>query len=186
MFQRFNENKDLLIVAVASFFIGFGAASFFGGGVDNTPKETPQKPEVQNLTLPSLPFDKETAGKKEQQPTAVPASSSFMMENQRAGSSVTIKKVEFSEAQWVVVRDRNNDGAAGSILGAGWFPAGIHENVSVPLLRDTAGGEEYLAMLYADTNSDKKFDHKTDALVKDAAGNAVSVSFNTVASPSSL
>lgn len=176
MFQRLNENKDLFIVAIASFFIGFGAASFFGGGTDTTVDESGQGSKIQDITLPPLPFDKETAG-KEGQP-------SLVVENQRSGSSVVVRKAEFPEARWIVVQDAGNKGTAGNILGAGWFPAGTHENVLVPLLRVMTGGEQYAAVLYADMNGDKKFDHKTDIPVKNAAGDLVSISFRTIASPS--
>ncbi|TSC69282.1 MAG: hypothetical protein G01um101470_1062 [Parcubacteria group bacterium Gr01-1014_70] len=179
MLQRLKENKDLFIVAIASFFIGFGAASFFGGSADKNADNLSQGMEIQDITLP---FNKETTGKAEQ-PSARQTSSSLMVENQRAGSSVLVKKAGLSEAQWIVIRDTNNDGTAGNILGAGWFPPGMHENVSVPLLRETTGGEQYMALLYSDTNGDKQFDHQTDAPVKNVAGDVISVSFSTVASP---
>ena len=173
MFQRLNENKDLLIVAIASFFIGFGAASLFGGGAAERTAGTPQGAQIENVTLPPLPFD-EASTKK--------ISDALTVENQRAGSSVVLQKSEFQEAHWVVVRDVNDDGTPGNILGAGWFPAGAHENMSVPLVRATVGGEHYVAVLFSDSNGDKKFDHKTDQPVKDASGKILFAKFSTVAS----
>lgn len=180
MWERFNENKDLIIVAIASFFIGFGSASFFGGDTTSKDKtESLKGAEIDDITLPPLPFNKETAGA-----TIVSRSNMLIVENQRAGSSVMVKKAELPETRWIVVGEKNKDGARGAILGAGWFPAGTHENVLVSLLRETVGGEEYLVVLFADTNQDKQFDHKADEPVKDAGGNIISASFSTVASPS--
>ncbi|TSC72265.1 MAG: hypothetical protein G01um101470_368 [Parcubacteria group bacterium Gr01-1014_70] len=188
MWQRFNENKDLLIVAIASFFIGFGAASLVGNDEKrNLSTGSSEGPGIEDITLPPLPFNKDTAGNAMQGGMEVAVSSlgnTLEIENQRAGVSVFVKRVEFPETRWIVLRDVNDDGTLGNILGAGWFPAGAHENVSVPLLRSTVGGEQYRAVLYADTNGNKQFEHKTDEPVKDSKGNTVSVSFSTVASPS--
>lgn len=187
MLQRLNENKDLIIVAIASFFIGFGSASFFGDDTESKDKtEFSQGAEMEDITLPPLPFKEDTTGKGTQ-PTETAGTngiSTLMVDNQRAGSSVMVKKAELSEAQWIAVREKNKDGSIGAILGAGWFPAGAHENISVPLARETVGGEEYLVVVFADINKDKQFNHKIDEPVKDAAGNMVSASFSTVASPS--
>ena len=186
MLQRLNENKDLIIVAIASFFIGFGVASLFGGDANKGLATDPVKTEMKDTTLPPLPFNEETVGKGPQVPAKnegammVPSgTNSLTAENQRAGGTVLVKKGEFSEARWVVVREKNDVGSAGNILGAGWFPAGVHENVSVPLLRATVGGEQYVVELFADTNGDKQFDHKTDQQIS-----GVTASFSTVASAS--
>ena len=48
------ENKDLIIVAIASFFIGFGVASLFGGDVDTAPRT--REEALEDTTLPPLPF----------------------------------------------------------------------------------------------------------------------------------
>ena len=186
MMQRLSENKDLIIVAIASFFIGFGAASLFTGDANEDSTGNPQGLEMKDTTLPPLPFDKETAGKGNQAVTGdvvkLSGTNALVVENQRAGASVLVKKAEFSEARWIVVRETNADGKSGNILGAGWFPGGVHENVSVPLARETVGGEQYKVEFFSDSNGDKQFDHKMDELVKDAAGNIISTSFSTVAS----
>ena len=180
MLQRLNENKDLIIVAVASFFIGFGAASLFEGSGPVVEKKTAEKAEIADITLPPLPFD----ASSNNEATANTHTNALVVENQRAGVSLSVHKVELPEPQWIVVRDMNDDGSWGTILGAGWFAAGTHENVSMSLLRALIGGEQYAAVLYADTNGDKKFDHKIDMPLKDSTGNFVSVSFGVIASPS--
>src|SRR3989344_2774871 len=145
MLQRLNENKDLI------------------------------KDSAMNPTLAPLPFNKESAGKGTETNVAagmMPASGTDMVvvENQRAGSSVLVQKADFSEARWVVVRETNDDGAAGNILGAGWLPGGVQENMFGPFLRNGFGGERYKAELFSDSNVDKQFKNKTDEPVKDAAG----------------
>jgi len=189
MFQRLNENKDLLIVAIASFFIGFGAASFFGGNAQKDTGLAQDTKKIEDTTLPPLPFNKDTVGNGNQavtiNETVKPSgTNAFVVENQRAGDSVLVKKAEFSEARWIVVREINDDATVGNILGAGWFSAGAHENISVSLRRGTIGGEQYKAELFSDSNGDRQFDHKIDEPLKDAAGNTISVSFSTVASAS--
>ncbi|MDB5238272.1 MAG: hypothetical protein JWM46_542 [Candidatus Kaiserbacteria bacterium] len=78
--------------------------------------------------------------------------------DQPAGDSVRVASVTLAKAGWVAVRDSMR------IYGAAWLTAGTHENVSVPLLRNTVSGSNYTAVLYAD-NGDKKFDMHADALV---------------------
>lgn len=191
MFQRLNENKDLVIVAIASFFIGFGAASFFGDSsvADNKDTSALSNKVGIDTTLPS-PFNSETAEKNVEltngKSVVIPNTNTLVIENQRAGSSVFVKKAELSQAEWVVIRETNTNGSAGNILGAGWFPAGVHENVSVELLRGMISGERYVAMLFSDADGNKKFDHTTDAPVSDADGNSIATLFSTVASPSDL
>jgi hypothetical protein len=181
MFQRLNENKDLLIVAVASFFIGFGAASFFGN--DSTiPSALDDNNEVAN-TLPLLPF-KESTDPIEVEPMVVEVSPSMQksneslrVENQRAGETVQVQQAVLVEPRWMVVREIYANGEVGNILGAKWQVAGEYENITVKLLRGTVGGEQYQVTLFADSDGDKKFNHEVDESL------AVSVQFATVASP---
>lgn len=184
--QRLSENKDLIIVAIASFFIGFGAASLFTGDENKNSAGSLQETESGDTALPPLPFDKETVGNGNQAVTGAVVKSSgantLVVENQRAGASVLVKKAEFSEARWIVVRETNAGGVAGAILGAGWFSSGVHENVLVPLVRETVGGEQYRVELFSDSNGDKQFNHKMDEPVKDAAGKIIFGLFHTVAS----
>ena len=181
MLQRLNENKDLIIVAIASFFIGFGAASLLGGPEGKDAAQSPKGAAKEDVTLPSLSFEKEkTTEKNSKQP--MKDTNSLTVENQRAGLSVLVKKADLSGARWIVVRETTDDGAPGNVLGAGWFPAGMHENISVPLLRGMVSGKQYMAILFADTGEDKQFDHKVDQPVADRAGKMISAAFSTVAS----
>lgn len=171
MWERMKENKDLIVVAIASFFIGFGAASFFG--------------DTQEVSVPDGIINK----KEDVAPLALSRTQpenkteTLMVENQRAGSSVEVLNTELSEPRWVVVREVSEDGKPGNFLGAVWLPAGVHTEVSVDLLRNTVGGEQYVVALFSDEGADKKFDHTVDKALVDAAGNEITVKFSTVASP---
>jgi hypothetical protein len=184
MLHQLNENKDLLIVAIASFFIGFGAASFFGGPPADVPEQ--EQSALRSDTLPPLSFETEGEGgeeksiggvEMERESTAAERVEMLRVENQRAGSFMQIQHAELADARWIAVREINEDGTPGNILGAGWQPAGVHNDIEVKLLRETTGGEHYQALLYEDTGNDKRFDHTIDRPLD------VSASFSTVASP---
>ncbi|MDZ4227447.1 MAG: hypothetical protein U1D26_03130, partial [Patescibacteria group bacterium] len=64
---------------------------------------------------------------------------------QPAGSSVAVASATLSQPGWVAVRD-----ASGRTLGAAWFDAGTHTDISVPLLRATEAGQNYQVLLYVD------------------------------------
>ena len=190
MWNSIKENKDLLVVAAASFFIGFGAASFF-----NSPS-LKEKDDVASLldeaNLPPLPFtDKENDedsssvildDSSKSTKSSLSGANVLAVEAQRAGSKVHMERVVFTEPAWVVVRE-SSQGAPGNILGAGWFPMGTHLSVDVELLRSTMGGEKYYAVIYQDAGGDKKFNHTIDSPLKGEDGKEIMVTFSTLASP---
>ena len=59
-----------------------------------------------------------------------------VVSNQKAGMSVSVDKLTFSEPAWVTIREEVN-GVPRWILGAAWFPAGVQSNLTVDLLRPT-------------------------------------------------
>ena len=83
--------------------------------------------------------------------------------DQPAGDSVRIASVTLSKTGWVAVRDSLR------IYGAAWLAAGTHENVSVPLLRNTTSGDKYSVVLYVD-NGNKQFDMHADSLISGMSG----------------
>ncbi|GEM_PF-1087339 len=187
MFQRLNENKDLLVVAIASFLIGFGAASFFGetprDGVALAPHEDREEQNIDTL-LPVPEEDTEMVSQPQQEEVSpTPVSDTIQVENQRAGDTVRVQHAELALARWVVVREMLGNGDAGNMLGAKWLPAGTHADVDVKLLRGTTGGEEYYVVIFTDEGGDKKFDHEADKPLMTAAGSVVQTTFSTVASP---
>lgn len=115
---------------------------------------------------------------KEVAPVAAPntnTTGTLAVADQSAGSVVTVSKVTFSAAGWIVVREDTGSGM-GSILGAQWLPAGTHENVTVDLLRKTEAKKNYFVVLHGD-NGDKKFDKAVDGEVM-VGGKAVSGVFS--------
>lgn len=108
-------------------------------------------------------------------PTVVASGDSISVADQPAGDSVRVKSVSFSQAGWVAVRDSN-----GRTLGAGWFAAGAHENVSVPLLRNTEAGQRYQVLLYVDNSGDHKFDLHGDTLIVNQDGSVAGTNFTAL------
>lgn len=113
-------------------------------------------------------------GGKISNPTAVATGDSVTVKDQDAFSSITVSSVTLSQNGWVAVRD-----ADGRTLGAGWFEAGTHENVAVPLLRSTVAGERYQALLYVDTGDDHQFDVHNETLVTNSDGSVAGAIFKT-------
>jgi hypothetical protein len=83
--------------------------------------------------------------------------------DQPAGDSVRVGSVTLAKTGWVAVRD------AQRIYGAAWLTAGTHENVSVPLLRNTTSGSKYSVILYVD-NGNKQFEMHADSMVTGVSG----------------
>ncbi len=99
--------------------------------------------------------------------------------DQNAGNSVAIAEVVLEVKSWVAVHE-DRAGAPGNILGARLFAAG-KSSANVELLRATAPGKVYYAMLHRD-DGDGKFDHAKDVPMKNAAGQIIVVKFNTAPS----
>ena len=100
---------------------------------------------------------------------------SVLVEDQKPGSKVTIQSVTLGVNGWVVIHDDAN-GKPGHILGARRLNAGTYTGQSVELLKETAEGKVYYAMLHAD-DGDKQFDYRVDLPIKDETGNQVMVRF---------
>lgn len=108
-------------------------------------------------------------------PTAVESGDTVSVGDQPAGDSVRVASVTLSQDGWIAVRD-----SSGRTLGAGWFAAGSHENVSVPLLRNTEAGQSYQVLLYVDAGDDHKFDLHGDTLIVNADGTVAGTNFNAL------
>lgn len=92
--------------------------------------------------------------------------------DQPAGESVAVQSVTLAKDGWVAIRN-----SADWTLGAAWFPAGTHADVSVPLLRATESGQSYTAALYYDIPDDHAFKLHQDPAVLMADGSTVSGAF---------
>ena len=64
---------------------------------------------------------------------------------------------------WIAVADDSN-GDIGYILGAQRLPAGVYQNVTVELLRDTVSEMPYHVVVFED-DGDDIFNHKSDILI---------------------
>jgi hypothetical protein len=82
-----------------------------------------------------------------------------------------VTSATLSQEAWIAIRD-----ASGRTLGAALFPAGPQSNVSVPLLRATASGESYQALVYFDDGT-KTFNLKTETIVLNADGSVAGTTF---------
>ncbi len=86
--------------------------------------------------------------------------SAILVNDQGAGSVVTVASVETDASVWVVVRE-DKDGVVGNILGASRVDSGASNNIVVNLLRPTIAGQTYRIVLFRD-NGDSLFDYKVD------------------------
>jgi hypothetical protein len=126
-------------------------------GITETP--TTSGEETGNTTVGT-----QTSGNTEtQSPSTSTSGDSVTVNNQSAGSKVTVASVSFAKAGWVAIRDEKGL----RVLGAAWFPAGSHSDVTVSLLKNTVTGQKYQAVLFAD-NGNKTFELHTDTLLSGA------------------
>ncbi len=103
--------------------------------------------------------------------TVATTTEAVSVSNQPAGMSVTVASVSVNQRDWIAIRD-----ASGRTLGAALFSAGVHTNVTVPLLRATVAGERYQVLLYVDDGS-KQFDLHKDALLIGTGGAVIGTTF---------
>jgi hypothetical protein len=136
----------------------------------NEPEQETQQQNDQNET--------EQTDDTDNQQTTAGNGDSITVERQVPGDTVTVEQVTFSEAGWIAIHERTDDGELGNVLGAKWEPAGEQQAVSVPLLRGTEGAQEYSAVLYQD-NGNKEFDLEGDAMITQN-GEPVSARFETM------
>lgn len=97
-----------------------------------------------------------------------------------AKGTVTIDRVVYSGAGWIVIHADNGEGKPGPILGKAPVSAGVNTNVVVEI--DEAGATDTLfAMLHTDAGTEGEFEFPKgeDGPVMDAEGNVIMPPFNT-------
>lgn len=99
--------------------------------------------------------------------------SSVEASDQAAGKFVAVSVV-IAENAWVAIHE-DRGGQPGNVLGAQFFTAGENSG-NVDLLRETAKGNVYYAMLHHD-DGDHKFDMAKDVVMKDASGMPIMARF---------
>lgn len=90
------------------------------------------------------------------------------IQDQPAGSTVTVASASLAQNGWIVVHEEILDGVIGNALGATRKDAGMYTNVTVELLRPTEAGRRYWATIYTD-NGDKIFSLRDDTPVVGAS-----------------
>ncbi len=134
------------------------------GAVAINKKETPVT--VKKMETKPIVVVKSTPIKqKEKQVLSVKRSTgnTIILSGNTAGNTVSLSKASLSQDSWIVIRE-DVDGEFGKALGAGWFPKGLNEKITVELLRNTETGKKYYAVLYTDAG-DHKFSSKVNKLV---------------------
>jgi hypothetical protein len=148
-----NKQRNILIITIV-FGLLFG---FFVGRMWSGKNAGEEAVAVDKKATTTSAITKDIQTKLSPKGTGMNA---LTLSEQVAGNVVSIAQVSLSENSWVVIHEDAN-GELGNILGAGWFPKGISENVSIELLRGTKADKKYYAILYTD-DGDKKFDSKAD------------------------
>ena len=95
--------------------------------------------------------------------------------NQAAGSAVTVGSATLSTNGWIVVHEERN-GFIGNALGAKRKDAGTHQNIVIPLLRDTQENTRYWIVLYSD-DGDKQFNLAADFPLRNTENEPITSSF---------
>lgn len=103
-----------------------------------------------------------------------------VISDQFPGNIVYLSSVQLDRPGFVAIQ-KDNNGAAGDVIGYQYFDKGINPG-KVTLTSPTKEGGMYYAVLYSDTDGDKKFDIKKDSLIKDASGNAIMKPFRATSS----
>ncbi|HEV7449680.1 MAG TPA: hypothetical protein VGP13_04045 [Candidatus Paceibacterota bacterium] len=98
----------------------------------------------------------------------------LVVDDQAAGSNVTITKLTIAKPTWVVVYV-SREGKPGNALGARLFFPGDKEG-SVGLLRDTEAGQSYFVGLSVD-NGDRVFSLSSDKPLADVDGGPLWATF---------
>ncbi len=104
----------------------------------------------------------------------------IVMSDQYPGNVVNLSSVQLAQPGFVVIH-KDSNGTPGAVIGSTYFDAGINPG-KVTLTQPTTDGSTYYAVLYTDTNGDKKFEQGTDQPLKDANGSVIMKVFHASAS----
>lgn len=170
------ENKKTVIAFIAGLVVGGLLVYIFAQPTDNvrvvednddqdsgeiidTLDEEDEQVEEEEDATPTIP----TTTTPSTPATPVTGAGSIEVNNQDAGTVVTLGDIEFPANEgWIGVRDYQN-GQLSGLLGVVRFSVADGLNPSsVKLLRSTVPGREYAVVFYSD-NGDKKFSLANDA-----------------------
>lgn len=176
--------KVTVSIFVIGIVVGFGAASLWARRAKNMSDSVAVG--RQESATPSSETTEKTGDTYLAQisasASATDGKNSLAVDNQPAGTAVTVSSVMLEKNGWVAIHEEQN-GTPGKILGAQLFLAGTSSG-KVDLLRGTVANGTYDAMLHAD-DGDHKFDPAKDLPLKNAAGMPIMVKF-TARAPASI
>jgi len=158
-----NQNVRLIVAFAIGFIVGLGVYAVWSSSGDTS--------DVANT-----PNDGEVNGIATTTDDVVKSGNSVSVENQVAGKKVTLTEVTLENPGWVAIHDDVN-GQPGRILGAKLFDKGTSKG-DVTLLRATANGTNYLAVIHTDDGNYKEFNPRTDTALLASDGKPVMVSFS--------
>lgn len=153
------------------FFIGIvsgalllGAWFSFQGTVETPNTEETVQSVSGTKTAPASEEGSEVPVTNESEQSFTDGAQTLTIQDQPAGSTVTITNASLAQNGWIVVHEEILDGIIGNALGATRKDAGVYANVTVELLRPTEAGRRYWATIYTD-NGDKIFSLRDDTPV---------------------
>jgi len=160
------KGNNLSGVVILSLVIGLIVGFALGVLWQNSAQQTDDSKDTVQLGDVSIDETVEAVVEEQKQTfkTTVSGSGSIAVDDQGAGSSVVVARIEMNQIGWVAIREDVN-GQLGNILGAVLVTEGVHENIQVPLLRDTQKEKTYRAVLFGD-NGDKLFNHTVDSMLE--------------------
>lgn len=97
------------------------------------------------------------------------------VKDQLTGNSVIVSDISLSKPGFVVIRTVTG---RGDVLGSKYFERGERPGI-IDISIKTKNGAEYGATLYEDTNGNKTYDEGVDAMMRNAAGEALGQTFKT-------
>lgn len=177
--KKMTDNKEknpmltqnrLMVVAVLAFLIGFGLGFLvFSDRSDITADVitddvlTTDSGDLVDTTITVEPV--------------IISDALLVVEDQNFGETVVVNSVAIDRTSWIVVFE-DNDGVAGSILGAQLYDAGEIIDGSISLLRGTIADSLYYVKVHSD-DGDRQFDFTKDVPYLDESGIEVMTTFRT-------
>ena len=149
--QMTEENKKTIIAFIAGLLVGGLLVFIFANPSESTVETDEQDDTTEENVVETTEDEAEDATVEEEDEGTTPATpemdeedSGVSVDNQDAGSTVTLRSVSFPTNEgWVAIRDYEN-GQLGGILGAArWNKLTALLPSSVKLLRPTVSGNTY-------------------------------------------
>ena len=106
------------------------------------------------------------------------AANRIVVGDQYPGNIVYVSSAQLANGGFVVIK-KDAAGTPGAVIGSQWFDKGINPG-RVNLSEATVDGKSYYAVLYADTDNNKKFDATKDMPLKDENGSVIMRTFRAL------